>query len=107
MARRGRPRSFDRELALLSARDVFWKLGYEAATLADLQDAMGGITAPSFYSAFGSKEGLFREVVELYCKTEGEAPLRVLNEGPTARDSIEAILLAAAESCSQPGKPRG
>src|SRR5262245_34969193 len=63
MAKRGRPRTFDREEAVRQARDVFWALGYEGATLADLQRAMGGITAPSFYAAFGSKEQLFREVI--------------------------------------------
>jgi hypothetical protein len=35
-------------------------------TLADLQEAMDGITAPSFYVAFGSKEALSREIVELH-----------------------------------------
>ena len=69
MARRRSPRGFDREEALRRAMDVFWSLGYEGATLTDLQEAMGGITAPSFYAAFGSKENLFREAVELYIET--------------------------------------
>lgn len=107
MATRGRPRSFDREKALLSAQELFWASGYEGVTLSDLQEAMGGITAPSFYAAFGSKEQLFRETVELFQKTEGVAPLRGLTESATARESIEAMLLAAADSCTQPGKPRG
>jgi AcrR family transcriptional regulator len=107
MASRGRPRSFDRDVALRSAHEVFWAGGYEGVTLADLQNAMGGITAPSFYAAFGSKEELFREVIELHRKTEGTAPLRGLTEKATARESIEAMLLASAESCTQPGKPRG
>jgi AcrR family transcriptional regulator len=46
----------------------------EGATLSDLQAAMGGITAPSCYAAFGSKEALFREAVELHSGTLG-APL--------------------------------
>lgn len=107
MARRGRPRSFDRQQALQRARDVFWALGYEGATLTDLQEAMEGITAPSFYAAFGSKEKLFREAVELHGKTEGAAALRGLTENLTARASVEAMLYAAADSSSQPGKPRG
>jgi AcrR family transcriptional regulator len=107
MATRGRPRSFDREKALLRAQELFWAAGYEGVTLSDLQKAMGGITAPSFYAAFGSKEQLFREAVELFREIEGVAPLRGLMESATARESIEAMLLAATDSCTQPGKPRG
>ena len=107
MPRLGRPRSFDRDEALLSAMNLFWALGYEGATLLDLQRAMGGITAPSFYAAFGSKERLFREAVELYSKTQGAPMRRNITEKPTARASIEGLLRAAADSFSQPGKPHG
>ena len=107
MARRGRPRGFNREDALRQAMEVFWALGYEGATLIDLQQAMGGITAPSFYAAFGSKEELFREAVELYSKTLGVPMMKALAEEPTARASIEALLQAAVESFCKPGKPRG
>jgi AcrR family transcriptional regulator len=107
MPRLGRPRSFDRDKALASAMHLFWALGYEGATLTDLQRVMGGITAPSFYAAFGSKEKLFREAVELYRKTQGAPMARTLTEEPTARASIEGLLRAAADSYSQPGKPRG
>jgi AcrR family transcriptional regulator len=44
---------------------VFWRKGYEGASLADLTDAMG-INPPSLYAAFGNKEGLFRAVLERY-----------------------------------------
>jgi AcrR family transcriptional regulator len=107
MARPGRPRSFDRELALLQAMKVFWALGYEGATLTDLQKAMGGITAPSLYAAFGSKEELFREAVELYSKTLGVPMMNALEEQPTARTSIEALLQAAVAAFCKPGAPRG
>jgi AcrR family transcriptional regulator len=107
MARRGRPRSFDREEALRGALQVFWRHGYEGATLTDLQAAMGGIAAPSFYAAFGSKENLFREAVELYRKTVGTTMLRALTEQPTARASIEAMLRAATDSFCKPNNPAG
>jgi len=44
---------------------VFWRKGYEGASLADLTEAMG-INPPSLYAAFGNKEGLFRAVLERY-----------------------------------------
>jgi AcrR family transcriptional regulator len=107
MSRTGRPREFDRAEALQRAMELFWAQGYEGTTLADLQKAMGDITAPSFYAAFGSKEALFREAVELYKKTQGAPVVEALAEGPTSRSSIEGMLWAAAESVSGQGKPRG
>ena len=107
MALLGRPRSFDREHALLMAMKVFWALGYEGATLPDLQKAMGGITPPSFYAAFGSKEKLFREAVELYSRTLGAPMMKALAEGATARASIESLLEAAVAAFSKRGAPRG
>jgi AcrR family transcriptional regulator len=64
--------------------ELFWAKGYEGATLAELQRVMGGITAPSFYAAFGSKEALFREAVALYHQTQGAPIVKALAEGPTA-----------------------
>ena len=44
---------------------VFWRQGYEGASMADLTKAMG-INPPSLYACFGSKEGLFKAVLERY-----------------------------------------
>ncbi|MFC7664662.1 TetR/AcrR family transcriptional regulator [Methylorubrum suomiense] len=51
---KGRPRTFDRAQALHSALEVFWKRGYEPATMGELCSAMG-INPPSLYAAFGNK----------------------------------------------------
>lgn len=107
MSRTGRPREFDRDEALQRAMKIFWAQGYEATTLADLQKAMGGLTPPSIYAAFGSKEDLFREAVELYKKLQGAPIGKALAEGPTARASVEAMLRAAAQSVCGQSNPRG
>jgi AcrR family transcriptional regulator len=104
--RTGRPRGFDRDQALARAVELFWARGYEATTLTDLQRAMG-INAPSFYAAFGSKEQLFREAVQLYSRTEGAPMTHALASAPTARAAIEGLLRAATTSFCRPGKPRG
>ena len=106
MAERGRPRNFDRAQALQKAMEVFWSKGYEGASLTDLTEAMG-INSPSLYGAFGSKEGLFREAVELYRETEGGSARRALLAAPTARDAVQAMLLASAERFTAPGLPPG
>ena len=46
MAIMGRPREFCCEQALDSALQVFWRKGYEGASMSDLTEAMG-ITKPS------------------------------------------------------------
>jgi len=107
MSRMGRPRGFDRDTALQRAMELFWAQGYEGTTLADLQKTMGGITAPSFYAAFGSKESLFREAVELYKRIQGAPIGKALTEGPTARASVQAMLRASAKSVCGQSTPRG
>lgn len=44
---------------------LFWRHGYEGVSLTMLTEAIG-IAAPSLYSAFGSKAGLYREALDLY-----------------------------------------
>jgi AcrR family transcriptional regulator len=107
MAGPGRPRSFDRAEAVQRALRVFHDRGYEGTTLTDLLEAMGGIAAPSFYAAFGSKEELFKEVVELYRSTVGASVASALAEQPTARAAIEAMLRAAVTTLTKTGEPRG
>jgi AcrR family transcriptional regulator len=96
MTNRGRPRSFDRDLALRRALEVFWAKGYEGAQIADLTLAMG-INPPSFYAAFGSKEAAFREALELYLGTSGAGSMRVLDEVATVQEAIEAMLRESVE----------
>jgi AcrR family transcriptional regulator len=107
MAKRGRPAGFDRSEALDRAMEMFWERGYEGTTLEDLQDAMGNISPTSFYHAFGSKEALFRLVVEKYRQTVGGPALNALDESPTVREAVHEMLRLTAESFCRPGKPHG
>lgn len=84
MTPRGRPRSFDRDAVLQQAMRMFWERGYESTSLADLTSATG-LKPPSLYAAFGSKEGLFREAVELYTRTDGALTGTAPSGGCSAR----------------------
>ncbi|WP_278264028.1 TetR/AcrR family transcriptional regulator [Nocardia sp. AG03] len=106
MAERGRPRGFDRDVALRRAMEVFWEHGYEGASMADLTTAMG-INSPSLYAAFGDKEALFRAAVELYGRTDGGLTARALREQPTAYAAIEAMLRDNIVAYTDPDLPRG
>lgn len=61
----GRPREFEIDDAIEKATGLFWRNGYDATSLSDLTKTIG-ISPPSFYFAFGSKEALFKQVVERY-----------------------------------------
>jgi AcrR family transcriptional regulator len=103
---RGRPREFDREEALQRAMRLFWSRGYDAISMADLRAELG-ITQASLYAAFGSKEQLFREAVDLYRQTAGFSTTDALAKGINAREAIHAMLQAAADAFSAPGAPGG
>lgn len=106
MVARGRPRSFDRDAALRAAMKCFWKSGYEGASMAELTRAMG-INAPSLYAAFGSKEALFREAVQIYLQTEDSKSRAILESEPTARAAFHAMLRNAVANLARPGVPHG
>ena len=102
----GRPREFDRDLALEKARDAFWARGYEGVSMSDLVLAMG-IASARIYAAFGSKEALFREAVGLYEAGEGAFAAHALSEAGSAREAIERMLRDAVSVYTASGSRRG
>jgi len=60
-----RPKEFDRDVALETAKSMFWRRGYEATSTEDLRLAMG-IGRQSFYDTFGGKRPLYLEVLRRY-----------------------------------------
>jgi len=92
----GRPRSFDEGQALDGAIDVFWRLGYEGASLAELTEAMG-INKPSMYAVFGSKEELFVHALKRYGQRYHEHLRQVLTK-PRAYDILESYLRDTAKA---------
>jgi AcrR family transcriptional regulator len=101
----GRPREFDFDNALDRALLVFWRNGYEGASIADLTDAMG-INPPSLYAAFGNKEGLFRKVVDRYIERYAGF-WEVARAAPTARAMVEHLLRASVDFVTDEANPRG
>lgn len=95
----GRPRLFDREAALAIALDRFWRQGFEGTSTTQLIAAMG-ISQPSLYAAFGSKEQLYREAVALYLKNYGRFLDDAFQSSSTAKDGMRNALLAAARQYS-------
>jgi AcrR family transcriptional regulator len=100
-----RTRVFDVDEAVQSASDLFWRNGYERTSLADLTKAMG-ITPPSFYYEFGSKDGLFKRVLDNYFATRVSWAEEALQE-LTAHGVAEVMLHRLADLYSDPAYPPG
>ena len=101
----GRPREFDLETAIKTATELFWRKGYEGTSLTDLTGAMG-ITAPSFYFAFGNKEKLFRVVIEKYYEQQLELLENAIRE-PTVRGVAEKFLYGYTDVLTGPSHAPG
>ncbi|MEO5866390.1 MAG: TetR/AcrR family transcriptional regulator [Sphingomonas sp.] len=102
---RGRPREFCQDAALAAALAVFWAKGYEGASMAELTAAMG-ISKPSLYAAFGNKEQLFHQALDLY-ETEKLAYTREALRQPTARAVAEHFMRGAITAQTSSCDPKG
>jgi AcrR family transcriptional regulator len=65
LARRGRPRAYDPDIAVGQALAQFRRTGYAATSLDDLSAATG-MNRPSLYGAFGDKRALYIESYRRY-----------------------------------------
>jgi AcrR family transcriptional regulator len=108
MATMGRPRTFDRDKAIEEAMFLFWQHGYESTSLAQLKAGINnGISAPSFYAAFGSKEALFRECVQRYISSYGQVTEFLWDTSLSPRDALETTLRCSAKMQCEAGHPTG
>ena len=106
LKRRGRPRQFDRDEALRAALQIFWTKGYDGTSMALLGDAMG-MASPSIYAAFGSKEELFIEVLQIYIADEVDPVWQALDDNDDLEDAIRQLLFGAIDAFVGRGVPRG
>lgn len=103
---RGRPRSFDTDEALDIALEVFWRLGYEGASISDLTQAMG-LCPTSLYAAFGSKAALYREALARYGSRDGAFTAALAAREGSARDAVACVLRECASRFADPAHPPG
>ncbi|MBD1554382.1 TetR/AcrR family transcriptional regulator [Pseudomonas typographi] len=108
MAQMGRPRTFDRDKAIDQALHLFWEHGYEATSLSQLKAGIGGgISAPSFYAAFASKEALFQECAQRYLSRYATVTECLWDTALPPRAALETALRASAKMQCERGHPKG
>ena len=96
---------FDREAVLDQAARVFWRHGFEATSIHDLEQATG-LGRGSLYNSFGDKAALFRAVLARYGATEAAEPLRHLAD-PDVFAGLSRMLHAIAARMGELDRPRG
>ena len=84
---------------------LFWLKGYLGTSISDLTKALG-INRASLYAAFGSKENLFRKVLDRYGQGPSAFAGSAVDE-PTAYRVVEAILRGVVEMTTGSDNPRG
>ena len=77
---------------LFGAREIFFRCGYEGATV-DAIAAKGKVSKATMYSYYPSKEQLFLSVVESECDRLAEAILRPLTASLEPRAQLEELAL--------------
>ncbi|HTU68968.1 MAG TPA: TetR/AcrR family transcriptional regulator [Candidatus Baltobacteraceae bacterium] len=101
----GRPKDFVIDEVLDRAAGVFWRAGYEATSIPELEAATG-LGRGSLYNAFGDKERLFLAALDRYQTKFGGPPLAQL-EHEDVGEGIRCMLLAIVERMTSPGVPPG
>ena len=105
----GRIQMFETVSVVRAARDVFWDKGFEATSVADLEEATG-LRRSSLYHCFGTKRGLFDAAVSDYLGTVVRPRLAVLHSGAadsgalvdyfdTLRTAIQGVSGQSSRGC--------
>lgn len=98
-----KPAQFDRDVVIQKALNLYWKKGYHATSMRNLQDVVD-LRPGSIYSAFGSKEGLFSEVLKQYVQSSlaGLLAFQKSNDSPLCALKLFIKSSINGDNCSVP-----
>ncbi|MFK5983243.1 MAG: TetR/AcrR family transcriptional regulator [Flavobacteriaceae bacterium] len=83
-----RKKEYIEEVVIEKAMRLFWRNGYKATSVRNLEKEMG-INQFSIYSSFGDKQGVFLESIKCYKKQVTEQLLDKLNNSDEGVKSIK------------------
>ena len=96
-----RSKEFDPEQALSKAMNLFWRVGYENASLEALMREMG-VAKQSLYDTFGDKRSLYLKALAHYRDLTNGEMQRMLSAIPSVKDGFAKLLYGmAAETREQ------
>ncbi len=102
---RGRPRTFDPDLVLENAMELFWSKGYEATSLQDLLNATG-LSKSSLYESFGNKQSLFESAFTRYFEGRAQQMSERLEQAASPLAFLRDCLCSVLEEPER-ATPRG
>ena len=91
---------YNRQEALEKAIQLFWKKGFHATSLKDIEQALD-MRPGSIYAAFGNKEGLFQESLDYYAQSGLTELERVLSSYQSPLSGIAAYLRQLGGICDK------
>ena len=98
-------RQFDHEAVVDRAMLLFWRKGYGATSIDDLERATR-LRRGSLYNAFGDKHGLFVAALKRYEATVTEERIKRLSV-PDPYKALEGFFDTLLAHLSEPSRPRG
>ena len=91
-----RTKSFDREVVLENAMELFWEKGFHGTSMQDLVDHLG-INRASLYDTYGDKYNLFLETLSHYRKVQSHRLNNLLNDQKNILHFLEDFLVNTLE----------
>jgi TetR/AcrR family transcriptional regulator, transcriptional repressor for nem operon len=91
----GRPKGYDRDAVLIAARDLFWQQGYDATSIAALEERTG-LNRSSLYQEFGSKQDLFEAALACYADQVIAKLLADLRQPDASLETVAALFTRLA-----------
>lgn len=95
---------YNREKALDDAVRLFWERGYGGASMKQIEQALD-MRPGSLYATFGSKDGLFREALEVYAGRMARSMAEALDGAPTVMDGLFDYFRSLARQIIAPDSP--
>ena len=98
-------RQFNEDQVLDAAMHAFWRDGYQATSMAELEAATG-LNKSSLYNSYGSKEALFGRCLERFGERYGSQLLDALNHADF-KSGIEDFFARLVERLQDASLPKG
>ena len=102
----GRPAKFDRQAAVERVMNEIWRHGFEACSVKAISEKLG-ITRSSFYNAFGSREALFLEALELYFSQSPDKALAAMDNKTSILKVLTNVFREVCRSRAADPEARG